>query len=378
VSLMHRALDRPAMPGQSRRSGYNPLQRSSRRSQTIWWLIAAAAVLVALAVLGWPRWRPATDTRLPAMSQTQVQTQPDTASLSPEPAAMPSPAEPPVSEPEPASRADAPLAEPELALADVELTEPSTSQPERQPATPPASNAPTEDSPVAVETTEAAPSVAEPGDVSRPQSAKSATTPPTPEPEPTASVTTEALPVEADTGGNRDSITRDVASRAVTANSSVSSVAVAVPQDADVRQAVQAAIGQGDLAGAQRMLQSWINREPRLEEPRIWLAKVYLNQGVLEDAESLLIGLKSAEALGLRGLILEQTGRYADAARVFEALTREEAGNPQWWLHWAINLENSGRLAEARLLYQTYLEQFSGHNARLTAFATERYRALAG
>lgn len=115
-----------------------------------------------------------------------------------------------------------------------------------------------------------------------------------------------------------------------------------------------------------------------MEEPRIWLAKLYLNQGDADQAEALLIGLQSNEALGLRGLILEQSGRYADAARVFEALTREEASNPQWWLHWAINLENSGRLAEARLLYQTYLEQFSAHNARLTAFATERYRALAG
>ena len=105
---------------------------------------------------------------------------------------------------------------------------------------------------------------------------------------------------------------------------------------------------------------------------------MYLNQGDFDEAETLLIGLHSHEALGLRGLILEQTGRYADAARVFEALSRDETRNPQWWLHWAINLENSGRLAEARLLYQTYLEQFSSHNARLTAFATERYQALAG
>ncbi|MEX0623475.1 MAG: tetratricopeptide repeat protein [Saccharospirillum sp.] len=140
---------------------------------------------------------------------------------------------------------------------------------------------------------------------------------------------------------------------------------------------MQAAIGQGNLAQAQRLLQSWIEREPRLDEPRIWLAKVYLSRGAMEDAETLLIGLQSTEALGLRGLVLEKTERYADAARVFEALARQEASSPQWWLHWAINLENSGRLTEARLLYQTYLEQFFSHNERLTAFATERYRALA-
>lgn len=381
MSLMHRALDRPAMPGQSRRSGYNPLQRGSRRSQTLWWIIAAAAMLIALAMLAWPRWRPVTDISLADMAQTQANTTSPTA----EPAATASLAETYGPEPEPAPQADRTLPDPEVARADIELSEP-TSPPERQPAMPTASNAPTENTSVARETVDAAlviaepgPVIAEPGIATRklqPEQAAIASL--APKPEPSTPVDTEALPERADTQSNGAPNTTDVASRAVAARSPASSIATAAPQHAGARQAVQAAIGQGDLAGAQRLLQSWINREPRLEEPRIWLAKVYVNQGDVEDAESLLIGLKSAEALGLRGLILEQTGRYADATRVFEALTREEAGNPQWWLHWAINLENSGRLAEARLLYQTYLEQFSGHNARLTAFATERYRALAG
>ncbi|MEP4545942.1 MAG: tetratricopeptide repeat protein, partial [Saccharospirillum sp.] len=209
---------------------------------------------------------------------------------------------------------------------------------------------------------------------SQPTPEPTAVDPPTARPPAPAKI--EALPESADT--LTDPVATAQARPEATAAQSSSSVATAVAQHASARQAVQTAIGQGDLEQAQQRLRAWINREPQLEEPRIWLAKLYLNQGDADQAETLLIGLQSSEAVGLRGLILEQGGRYADAARVFEALTREEASNPQWWLHWAINLENGGRLAEARLLYQTYLEQFSAHNARLTAFATERYRELAG
>ncbi|MEP4547465.1 MAG: hypothetical protein ABJ000_14905, partial [Saccharospirillum sp.] len=57
MSLMHQALDQSAAPGQSRRSGYNPLQRSTKRTGVFWWVIALVALLMALAVLAWPHWR---------------------------------------------------------------------------------------------------------------------------------------------------------------------------------------------------------------------------------------------------------------------------------------------------------------------------------
>ncbi|WP_028669212.1 tetratricopeptide repeat protein [Saccharospirillum impatiens] len=359
MSLMHQALDRPAAQSQRRTSGYNPLKRPGHQSQSAWWIIAAAAMLVALAVLAWSQWRPATNPILPAIAQAA----PIAATALAEPSATTNPGDTLPAEPGPTATPISPVAT-DTAIATPVLPE----KPEPLPAETSITEAP-------VATAELRGEAIETSNTANRSTPEHITPVPVePAREPSIPDSAEELPARADNPPE----TTPVVTRVVAERPSVSSVASAAPQHAAKRQAIQTAIARGDLALAQQHLQSWITREPQLEEPRIWLAKVTLSQGGAEQAESLLIGLQSNEALGLRGLILEKTGRYSDAARVFEALTREEAGNPQWWLHWAINLENSGRLAEARLLYQTYLEQFSGHNARLTAFATERYRALAG
>ncbi|MEX1214620.1 tetratricopeptide repeat protein [Saccharospirillum sp.] len=341
---MHQALDRPAAPGQASRSGYNPLRRNAPHSPMLWWSITGVALLVTLALLAWPTWRPATEPLIPA----RVQARPAAVSLPPQLAANTVPA--PTSEPEQAATMATPVASPPQEISETNQTQAASAAENRNQAKQP-------------ETVPVVPEPQGPGS------------------EPPPPALADALPVPADNPPNAATEPVGEASRSAASTTRPaarsSSVATAVPQHDAVRQAVQAAIGQGNLAQAQRLLQSWIEREPRLDEPRIWLAKVYLSRGAMEDAETLLIGLQSTEALGLRGLVLEKTERYADAARVFEALARQEASSPQWWLHWAINLENSGRLTEARLLYQTYLEQFFSHNERLTAFATERYRALA-
>lgn len=351
MSLMHQALDQPAASGQSRRSGYNPLQRSTERTGAFWWIIALVALLMALAVLAWPHWR-STPASLPLAQAAQG----EESLAAAEPMQIATTAIPEATYQQPADKVSElqPAPEPAPADADKAPALPSTNR-----ETP------------AVPATAAEPEAV----VSQPTPEQVAVAPPVPAPAP-APARVEAIPNPADNPPNSVAAAQD--SPEATPTQANSSVASAAPKHAGERQAVQTAIGQGNLEQAQQRLRAWINREPQLEEPRIWLAKLYLNLADADQAEALLIGLQSNEALGLRGLILEQSGRYADAARVFEALTREEASNPQWWLHWAINLENSGRLAEARLLYQTYLEQFSAHNARLTAFATERYRALAG
>ncbi|HET8902556.1 MAG TPA: tetratricopeptide repeat protein [Saccharospirillum sp.] len=377
MSLMHHALDRPATPGQTNGNGYNPLQRNAGRSAMVWWVITGLALLITLALLAWPRWRPAAEPPIPAL----VQPQPTEVSL-PTPAVTNTVAVAPVaSEPESATE------EPALETSPAAMDRPEpTAPPEKQFQAPAPSEPEPSASPQASPEQQVSPeqpAVAETREQPRqPDVEQAIAEAQQPVAEPTAPSPAEALPAPADTPNNA-TVTQADANRSTEAvaaadTQSSSSVATAVPQHDTARQAVQSAIGRGDLTQAQQLLQSWINREPRLEEPRIWLAKVYLSRGARQEAEALLVGLESTEALGLRGLVLEQTERYADAARIFEALTRKEARNPQWWLHWAINMENSGRLAEARLLYQTYLEQFSSHNARLTAFATERYRALAG
>ena len=358
MSLMHQALDQSAAPGQSRRSGYNPLLRSTERTGVFWWIIALVALLTALAMLAWPHWR-STPGLLPSVQvQVQAQAAPVEESLAapanapllaaaepaPEPVQFTTTASPAATSQQPANQTPEPQPAPEPAEADSApaLATTNTDNPGVTPA-----------APATVEEPEATVSQPTPGPMAVDPPAAP---PPTPAPTPAK---IEALPEPADTPTDPAVTARDRPE--TTTEPSSSSVATAVPQHASARQAVQTAIGQGDLEQAQQRLRVWINREPLLEEPRIWLSKLYLSQGSSDQAEALLFGLQSNEALGLRGLILEQSGRYAEAARVFEALTREEASNPQWWL-----------------LYQTYLEQFSAHNARLTAFATERYRALAG
>lgn len=362
MSLMHQALDQSAAPGQSRRSGYNPLQRRSERTGAFWWIVALVALLMALALLAWPHWRPIPAILPPVQAQAAPVEESQTAPAETPGLAAAEPAPGPVQPTSMASTAGTNQQPVNL----VPVPAPESANADPTPDLPPHTDSPRE---AAVVATPANPEAV----VSQPTPEAVALAPPAPTSTPAR---IEALPEPADTPADPAVIER--ASPQTTTARSGSSVTAAVAQHASARQAVQTAIGQGDLDQAQQRLRTWINREPQLEEPRIWLAKLHLNQGGADQAEALLIGLQSNEALGLRGLILEQSGRYTDASRVFEALTRDEASNPQWWLHWAINLENSGRRAEARLLYQTYLEQFSAHNARLTAFATERYRALAG
>lgn len=363
MSLMHQALDQSAAPGQSRRSRYNPMQRRSEHTGVFWWIVALVALLMALALLAWPYWRP-----IPAvLSPVQAQAAPAEESRT-APAKSPglAAAEPASERIQPTSMAST-AGTNQQPVNPLRVSAPESANTDPTPALPTHTDSLRDTSAVAA--TAADPEAV----VSQPTPEEVALAPPAPTPTPAR---IEALPESADTPA--DPAISERASPQTTTARSGSSVTAAVARHASARQAVQTAIGQGDLDQAQQRLRTWINREPQLEEPRIWLAKLHLNQGGADQAEALLIGLQSNEALGLRGLILEQSGRYTDASRVFEALTRDEASNPQWWLHWAINLENSGRRAEARLLYQTYLEQFSAHNARLTAFATERYRALAG
>ncbi|MEX2321348.1 MAG: hypothetical protein WD668_08325, partial [Saccharospirillum sp.] len=86
--------------------------------------------------------------------------------------------------------------------------------------------------------------------------------------EPPPPALADALPVPADNPPNAATEPVGEASRSAASTTRPaarsSSVATAVPQHDAVRQAVQAAIGQGNLAQAQRLLQSWIEREPRL------------------------------------------------------------------------------------------------------------------
>jgi hypothetical protein len=392
---MHQALDRSAKPETVSHSGFNPLQRLTRRSGKYWWISAAVALLASAGVLLLPQVQITSEPVPSAGSGAQI------TSVVPQPL-EPEPLQPSLTATD--TVIDTPnesteVVSPSPLVDAVELSVETTESLEQTTESPIRTNEVANRSPVATSADSSSfsadldspepvayvesrlesgqPTAVNPSTAESPESALA---------DPIAvTVSTRQEPAPNETGAlataadNTSTVeTQSRVSPAPVAEAPASSVARAVPRHIEARQAVEEAISRNNMERAQALLASWTEREPSLEEPRLWLAKIHLRNGRQQDAEALLIGLQSPGALGLRGLILEQTERFADAARVFETLTRNDSGNPQWWLHWAINLENSGRMEEARLLYQTYLQQFSSHNARLTAFASDRYRALTG
>jgi hypothetical protein len=142
------------------------------------------------------------------------------------------------------------------------------------------------------------------------------------------------------------------------------------------QQQVGRLIEQGEVERAEAVLKNWIVTVPNDPQPRIWLARIYINNQVYRTAEPLISELKATEAKALLGVIYERTSRPTQAALLFEELYRNNPTNHRWLLFWAINSENSGKLANASTLYQTYLNQFSSQDAQLTTFVQQRLRSI--
>lgn len=366
MSRIHKALSRPQPPAADAGSDFNPLNRSAGRRNRPWWWITALASLATVALLTYREWPmsesaapadevPTTVARTPAapVARSGTSERQAAAASAARPSAAPArPEQPPTTETEaevsPAEATPAPEATP--TPVETKPADPASSTP-ADPASAPA--------PAPVATTSAEPKkprpVAEPPRDSEP-GVETAKTQAEHSPEPTPNAPAEPAPDASDAG----------------------SVTLAENRSAALERQVQTALDRGELERAEALLRDWIDRAPEVELPRLWLAKIYLSNRMPEAAQPLLTGLDSIEALGLRGLALEKTGRYSEAAKVFEHLSRREPETPQWWLRWAINQENSGRLAQARILYQTFLREFPAHDASLTDFARERYRALEG
>lgn len=132
----------------------------------------------------------------------------------------------------------------------------------------------------------------------------------------------------------------------------------------------------GEAERAEAALKQWIGAAPTSEEPRLMLAKIYINTELYRTAEPLIQPLTSSEGRALLGLIYEKTQRPALAAAVFEQLFRADPSQYRWLLFWSINAENSGQADLAIRLYQTYLAQFDGVDDRLSRFAQQRLDVL--
>lgn len=141
---------------------------------------------------------------------------------------------------------------------------------------------------------------------------------------------------------------------------------------------VEAAIDAGELEVAESLLKQWLASTTDDETPRLWLARLYFNNGFYAASEPLIAPLTSVDALALQGLIYEKTGRYSEAASRFEQLFRNDPGNAQWLLLWAINAENGGQRQIAVTLYQTFVNQFRFEDENWLAFAQQRLFELGG
>lgn len=371
MSLIHKALDQPALPGSGSGSDYNPLNRKRRVVSRFWWSITFVALLASVTLLILPGRdgrppsnEPSAETAIaPAVENSEPESR--AVSSSPE---LPEPGAPDrdriatdhqpsvtVIEPSPNKReaaAPEPIPVEAEAPSNVSSMSPKT-------ITTPAVEQPAQS---AEKTPGAATAIqAPPGETAtRSSVVETAPTNPTREATASSSTVTAAAPPSG-TGA---------------ANAPAQTLSITRP-DPQIRESeVQAALDRDRIEHAEILLQRWIREAPEDSMPRVWLAKIYLASQRFEAAYRLIANQTTLEAIGLRALILEKTGRYTEAATLFERMARAEPDHPQWWLHWAINLENAGRLAQARLLYQTYLEEFSAYNVGLTEFAGQRYRAL--
>ena len=139
---------------------------------------------------------------------------------------------------------------------------------------------------------------------------------------------------------------------------------------------VTAYIANGEIEQAEAELKRWISASAKDAVPRIWLAKIYINNGVYRAAEPLIETINNNEAKALLGIVYERTSRPALAAVLFEELYRADSSEGKWLLFWALNTENSGQLAKSLALYQNYLQVFPTDDANLSNFAQQRVRVI--
>ena len=321
MSRIHQALTRTA-PTPKNSSRFNPLHRSNPASSNLlWWLVAALALSLTAVVI-WAPWQDGANPTMPAAPISPlVQSAPQRPS-SDEPPMLKTP-EPliPVSSAAAVEAAAALPTTPEPAPSDKTDTPApaATAQPPLTTASAEPTPAPTAPTPANTEAIQPAPAQIEP------------------------------QPVIADTRIRRDT---------------------------DHQDQVQRALANGELAEAEMTLRRWIAEQPDAAQPRLWLAKLLLAQDRLDAIGALLDGQSSNEARALLAVWHEKAGRPEQAVVLFEQLARDQPRHSAWQLHWAINAENSGQLALARLLYQTYLDRFAADNPNLTAFADQRIRSL--
>lgn len=133
----------------------------------------------------------------------------------------------------------------------------------------------------------------------------------------------------------------------------------------------------GDGEAAAELLRTGLRLEPAQPALAMLLAQVLVAQHRLDEALHALDahGLHDADAEGLRGGILAQSGRHAEALRAYEAAARMQPGNPKWWFGLGVTLESMGQPGTARQAYQRALA-IGLPSDQLVQYAEQRLRSL--
>jgi MSHA biogenesis protein MshN len=138
-------------------------------------------------------------------------------------------------------------------------------------------------------------------------------------------------------------------------------------------------LGEGRVDQAIQVLNDGLTAQPGQPAWVELQARLLDRSGHRSDAIALLDAQGSLQRLGhqaLRGILNTQEGRFADAAKAYQAAIALEPAEPRWWLGLALAWDNLGDRIAARSAYQGALDtgRLDGNGER---FARERIAALA-
>lgn len=137
------------------------------------------------------------------------------------------------------------------------------------------------------------------------------------------------------------------------------------------RQAYQPAIN---------LLSQGISLNPEQGEFRLMQAKIYLNQGLAENAYQVLQVLAQTidkEYQAILANVAQQTGRHQQAITAYQGLTQAQPGFSRWWLGLAIAYDSNSQFDLAIINYRTAVAK-GNLSLNSAQFSQQRLQELGG
>lgn len=156
-------------------------------------------------------------------------------------------------------------------------------------------------------------------------------------------------------------------------------VLLLTPDNAQARKELAALwFGKQDYSAAHNLLSQGLSRDHNNSEFRLMKARIFIKQGLLEQAMLTLVVLKDIADVEYQSLLAstaQQIEAYDHAIYAYQQLTLLEDSNGKWWLGLAIGLDKQSQFEQA---IDAYVRAVSGHSLSVNAleFAQSRIRAL--